>query len=257
MSHLDDPDYRQIRLEFLGEVRELHQKHNYPLDWIELSKALGVRVSAALINQHSILKGRPAITYDSAVSLNRQHFTGFHELAHELFSNSKKCYRALLEDKYDGTTAYRMEERLCDEAAGIMLIPDHVLQQAIREHGYCPLAVLSLSDRAGSLAACLTRVVLAHDVDTWGLILCRDRLVEFSCANTMYSLSKHHHIEHDHELMNAWAGYVERRVSLPYYSGKRVVRKMMRAASNERRVVALFAVSFPARVDDMQGRLFS
>lgn len=256
MSYLDDPDYRQIRLEFLSEVREFHQKHDHTLDWIVLSEALGVRVSVASTNQHTVLKGCPTITYDASVSPSRQHFTGFHELAHELFSNSEKCYRALLEDKYDGTTAYKMEEKLCDEAAGILLIPDHVLHQALFEYGYCPRAVLSLSGRAGSLSACLMRIVLAHDIDAWGLILCRDGLVEFSCANTRYPLGKSHRIEHDHELMNAWSGYVERRVPLPYRSGKRNVQKMMRAVSNERRVVALFTASFPARVDDRQGSLF-
>lgn len=257
MSHVEDPDYRRIRYEFLAHVQAFHRFYGYSLDWISLGEALGIRVVTGPSNQHTRLKGLSLITYDPAVPVNRQLFTGLHELCHELFLGSKECFRELLQDKYGVDVAQAMEEELCHEAASILLVPDHVLAEEVMRHGYDPQAVFALSSRAGSLAACLMRVLRSQDMDTWGLILDRDGVIEFGCTTTRFSLRKDYRIEEDHEIHGAWFGAIEQKASLPYASGSRLVKRTMRAASNDRRVVALFASSFPPSVNAAQPSLFA
>jgi hypothetical protein len=257
MSHVEDPDYRQIRSEFLTHVRAFHKLNSYSLDWFSLCEALGVKVAIGSSNQHTTLKGLSLITYDPTAPLNRQLFTGLHEVCHELFSSSDECFRALLEDKYGAAVAQALEEELCNEAASILLVPDHVLAEVVTRHGYDPEAVFALSGRAGSLAACLMRVLRSQDMDAWGLILRRDGVIEFGCTTTRYSFHKDYRIEASHEIHGAWYGNIEERASLPYASGSRVVKRTMRAASNDSRVVALFASSFPPKVAAVQLPLFA
>lgn len=257
MSRVEDPDYCQIRSEFLAYVRAFHQLNGHSLDWLSLGKVLGVRVTTGPSNQHTSLKGLSLIAYDPFAPLNRQLFTGLHEVCHELFSGSEACFRELLEDKYGTDIAHAMEEELCNEAASILLVPDHVLAEAVTWHGYDPQAVFALSGRAGSLAACLMRVLRSQDMDAWGLILRRDGVIEFGCTTTRYSLRKDYCIEASHEIHGAWFGTIEQRASLPYASGNRHVKRTMRAASNARRVVALFASSFPPKVNAAQLSLFA
>jgi len=137
---------------------------------------------------------------------------------HEPFSGSEACFRELLEDKYGAGIAQTMEEELCNEAASILLVPDHVLAEAVTQHGYDPQAVFALSARAGSLAACLMRVLRSQDMDAWGLILRRDGVIEFGCTTTRYSLRRDYRIEASHEIHGAWYGDIEEKASLPYAS---------------------------------------
>lgn len=257
MSQVDNPDYRQIRAEFLTSVRSFHERHDYSLDWILLAESLGVRVGTGPSNQHTSIKGLSVISYDLGAPLNRQLFTGLHEVCHELFSGSDECFRALTEDKYGLDVARTLEETLCDEAASILLVPDHVLEEALKENGYSPQAIFHLSARAGSLAACLMRVLLSQNAEAWGLILQRDGTIEFSCTNTRFPFRKSYRVEAEHKIHEAWHGAVESRTPLPFASGSRAVRKPMRAASNGRRVVALFAAAFPPKFDPAQIPLFA
>ena len=246
MSYVEDPDYRQIRKEFLAYVRQFHLEQDYSLDWRELCERRGIKVTAATSNQHMILNGQPLITYDASEPYNRQTFTGLHELCHDLFRRAEEQFQALLGDKYPEHVSRDMEERLCNEAASLLLVPDYVLEKALTEHGYHPRAVFELCNRAGSLAACLMRVLLSHDLKAWGLIMKRDGVVEFSCTNTIYSLGRDHVIEQSHKIHDSWCGALELRAALPYRSQNRDVRPLMRADADNRRVVALFAHAFPA-----------
>ena len=246
MSYVEDPDYRQIRKEFLAYVRQFHLEQDYSLDWRGLCEGRGIKVTAATSNQHMILNGQSLVTYDASEPRNRQTFTGLHELCHDLFRRAEEQFQALLEEKYPEHVSRDMEEKLCNEAASLLLVPDHVLEEALTEHGYHPRAVFELCNRAGSLAACLMRVLLSHDLEAWGLIMKRDGVVEFSCTNTRYPLGKDHVIEQDHEIHEAWHGVLESKAALPYRSRKRLIRPLIRADADNRRVVALFAHSFPA-----------
>jgi hypothetical protein len=63
----DDPDFRQIRLEFLAYVRRFHQEHGYTTDWKQLCQQLGILIQAATSNQYVRLKGNPIICYNADV----------------------------------------------------------------------------------------------------------------------------------------------------------------------------------------------
>lgn len=241
MEYADDPDYRQIRREFLDYVNEFHAEHEYTLDWRGLCYALGITVQASEINQYIMLNGKPHIYFKADDSLNRQLFSCLHELSHFLFE--ERGFRDELGEKYPPDISRNFEEKLVDEAAATLLIPGHVLEEAVKKYGYYPETVFYLSERAGSLAACLMRFVLAHDIEAWGLIMQNSRLVEFSCTSTQYHLRHGHCIEPEHKVHDAWNGLLERRAPLPYRSGNRKVHHKMRASTNGRRVIALLTSS--------------
>ena len=123
MTYSDDPDYKAVKQEFLAEVRKFHAGVGFSLDWQQLCSDLGVLVRPGAKNQHFHFEGKATITYSPLEVANRQLFTGLHELSHHLFASSEACFRDLLEDKYPEDIARGLEEQLCDEAAGIMLIP--------------------------------------------------------------------------------------------------------------------------------------
>ena len=160
MEYADDPDYRQLRLEFLNYVNVFHAEYEHTLDWRRLCDALGITVQASTINQYVRQGGKPYIYFKTDDPTNRQLFSCLHELSHFLFE--EQGFRAELGEKYSPEISRKLEEKLVDEAAALLLIPEHVLEKSIKEYGYCPRAVFDLSGRAGSLAACLMRLVLAH-----------------------------------------------------------------------------------------------
>lgn len=257
MTYVDDPDYKQIRKEFLEYVRRFHEVRDYSSDWQGICQKLGIKVTAATSNQYTMFQGQSLISIDAAAVKNRQTFTGLHELSHYLFKTADEGFRSLLEDKYSKELAKAIEEGLCHEAAGILLVPDQALESAVAKHGYHPKVAFELSERMGSLAACLTRLLLSHDVEAWGIIVRRDSIVEFSCTNTRFPLWKDHCIEDSHAIHQAWHGAIELSAPLPYASGDRKVKRLMRASSNERRVIALFAREFPVISGDEQISLFA
>lgn len=253
MEYADDPDYRRIRCEFLEHINKFHAEHEYTLDWQGLCDTSGITVQASKINQYARPNGRPRIYFNADDPANRKLFSCLHELSHFLFE--EEGFRALLEDKYSPDFSQKTEEMLVNEAAATLLIPRHVLEKAVKKYGCCPRAVFGLSQRAGSLAACLVRLVLAYDVEAWGLIMRNGRLVEFSCTNTRYPLGYDYCIEPSHKINEAWDGLLDQRAALPYRSGKRKVHHPMRAYTDGRRVVALFARAFPTLSNSHQPSL--
>lgn len=252
---VDDPDYKQVRREFLEYVRTYHESVGFSQDWQRLCQAESIHVRPSEHNLHSTLGSESLITYDPRQPRNRLLFTGLHELAHHLFRSSEHGFDALLEDKYDLGLARQLEEDLCDEAAGLLLHPDHEFAKVIAEFGVTPLAATFLHEERGSLAAALMRLVLAMDFDIWGIVL-RDRRVEFSCTNTRFNIGKDHIVEESHPVHEAIYGPTERNAPIPYRSGSRRVRTTMRAEARENRTVALFASRFPALPGVDQPRLF-
>lgn len=257
MTYIDDPDFRQIRIEFLEHIRLFHRAQSYTSDWRELCEELGICITPGRMNHHTTFRGQPFITFDTTEAKNRQDFTGLHELSHHLFKTAEAGFRALLEDKYSDGIAKDIEEELCNEAAGILLVPDPILSAKMSEHGYNPEVVFDLSARMGSMAACLTRLIQTHDIEAWGLIMRQDGVVEFSVTNTPFTLWKNHCIEAGHAIHQAWYGPLEQYAPVPYSSGSRKVKCRMRASANDQRVVALFAREFPSISDERQLSLFA
>lgn len=254
MESADDPDYRQLRREFLDYLNRFHSAHEYTLNWRGLCDTLGITVQASAINQYVRLGGKPYIYFKANDPINRQLFSCLHELSHYLFE--EEGFRAELGEKHLPEMSRKLEEKLVDEAAATLLIPGHVLEAAVKQHGYYPESVFCISERAGSLATCLMRLLLAHDVEARGLIMQNGGLVEFSCMNAkMYPLGYGHRIDNGHRIHDAWNGLIELKVPLPYRSGKCNVHHLMRASANGRRVVALFAKAFPTVNNERQPML--
>lgn len=84
MSPSDDPDFRQLRLEFLEYVRRFHEQHSYTADWRGICEGLGISVDTSESNYHGTFRGQPVISVDASVSRNRQDYTGWHEICHHL-----------------------------------------------------------------------------------------------------------------------------------------------------------------------------
>ena len=257
MSSSDDPDFRQLRLEFLGHVRSFHVQHSHTTDWRRVCESLGISVNTSASNYHGTFRGQQVISVDASASRNRQDYTGWHEICHHLCMTADQGFRALLEEKHSPDVARELEEDLCHEGAGLLLVPDPVLEASHVRHGYHPAAVFALAERAGSLAACLMRHVLSAGVEMWGLMMRPDGVVEFSCTNTRYTIWKSHTVEEGHAVHQAWHGPVEQRAAIPYHSKKRGMKVTMRAGSDGRRVVALFCRKFPATHNSPQGPLFA
>lgn len=257
MTYTEDPDFRQLRLEFLRYIRRFHAQHSYTTDWRRICESLGIGIDRSSADFHGTFRKQSLISVDASVSRTRQDYTGWHELCHHLCETADEGFRALLEDRYGLDVARELEEDLCHEGAGILLVPDHVLEAGLRQHGYHPEAVFALTARMGSVAACLMRLILSTDLDAWGLTMTPDGLVEFSCTSTQFSIWKGHRVEADHVIHQAWHGSVERQAAIPYHSGSRVVKLPMRAASRGQRVVALFCRTFPTFPNAHQGSLFS
>ena len=127
----------------------------------------------------------------------------------------------------------------------------------MKKYGYSPKTVFVLSERAGSLAACLLRLLLSHDLEAWGVVVKRNREVEFSSTTTKFNIGQAFSIEEGHRIHEGWQGYVEIKCALPYSSGYRKVKHLMRCESNGRRLIALFASAFPNYPDNNQRTLFS
>jgi hypothetical protein len=252
----DDPDFRQIRLEFLAYVRRFHQEHGYTTDWKQLCQQLGILIQAATSNQYVRLKGNPIICYNADDPINRQIFTGLHELSHHLFATADEGFAALLKDKYDEETAKKLEEELCNEAASLLLFPDHVLQGAVDKFGYGPETVFELTKRPASRAAALMRLTKAQTFDWWSLVMTQAGSIEFGCTTSRFGLRKNYVIERSHRIHEAWHGPLEIAAAIPYSSGKRNVKCLMRAGSDGKRVVAFFAITFPSHASESQTPLF-
>ena len=256
MSYVDDPDFRQVRIEFLEYIRRFHGRYDYTTDWRQVCDGLGIKVNSSAANYHGTFQKQTLISVEPSVSGNRQDYTGLHELCHHLCGTADEGFRALLEEMYPPDVARELEEDLCHEGAGILLAPDHVLEASLTQHGYSPEAVFALTERMGSVAACLMRLVFSSDIDVWGLTMRPDGVVEFSCTSTRYTLWRGHTIEDSHAIHQAWHGPIEQRAAIPYATSRKV-KVPMRAGSDGRRVVALFCREFPVFADARQGSLFA
>ena len=221
----DDPDAHQIRQEFLEYVKRFHEEHEFASDWKMLCERLCVPVHAASSNQYTRLKGNPIICYNADEPANRQIFTGLNELSHHLFATADAGFLALLRDKYESKIAEAFEEDFCNQAASLLLFPDHVVHKVIGEHGYSPESIFELTQRPASRAAALMRIIKSHSLEWWGLIMTHDGCIEFSCTTSRYTLGKNHFIERGHRIHEAWSGTLEIAAPLPYASGDRKVKK--------------------------------
>lgn len=252
----DNPDFIEIREEFLCVVRQLHRDYNYLVDPKELCDALGIQHKSGQDNTYTNIANQHIITYEDEQPKTRLAFSLWHEISHSLFRQDKYAFHYLLEEKFSPKISEEIEEKLCDEAAAILLIPDHILETACKDKGYCPDTIFHVSNlRNASLWATIRRLIDSHSINAWGVIIKPSRTISYSYTNTRFNIGKDFPIPENHPILDAAHGYIEKKAKVPYRSKKGYPRNM-RASSTNKKIVGLFVEgSFPI-LSDTQGTLF-
>lgn len=205
---------------------------------------------------------------DENVAEQRIRFSGLHELVHHLFEMLRDGdLKALLKDYlYDSPELARaFEERLCDAAAALLIMPKGVLEQVLSLHGHGPGAVVELMDVSGaSVQAALRRVIWHRNVPSFGLVVRRDGYVIDSVSyghSKDYSVGRNYYIEPDHALrepicLNGFLDAVK--APIPFSNGNRNWKMRLRTCTDSRgRIIAFCNRSQDIQIiDDRQPSLF-
>ena len=130
---------------------------------------------------------KPYIVIDISNPINRQNFSGLHELSHYLFENAKDGeLRAFLRSfpKMDSELSREIEGKLCNQAAAQMLVPKPIFEEVRTKHGYSPQSVFELTKKTkASLQVSLRRLIFAYSTDVHAVIVGRDCKVIHSLAH--------------------------------------------------------------------------
>lgn len=261
MDFAEDPALRDIRREFLGEVTAIHAQHAFTGDVGAIAQALGLEVREDAKNLYIPQGDSGVIVLNRSETGPRRTFSFAHELAHHLFRATEGYYQDTLRDLFYGappSLVRRIEEVLCDEAAALLIFPDHHVSEQLLRLGVTPEAVFRLATmRNGSLQAAIIRVLGALDAtDVWGYVVNRDNRVAFTWTKTRYRPSRDTPIDPNHPMQAAWSEPVDLKAALPRKRPTKPWNMPMRAATNGKRLVTLFARKFPTIPDDNQPPLF-
>lgn len=259
IDYSENPDFRRLSTEFIEFVRFEHAKHDFTEDWRAMARSYGIDVLASDQNLYTIILGRPTIQLDRTETGGRRSFSFAHELSHYLFSETKEAFQAVLEEamaSYSPEDRYQAEEAICYEAAAVLLFPEQVVRDVVLANRLDPQSVFDLAEmRGGSLWAALVRVVSSFSTKLWGYVIDLEGTVEFAWSSTKYRPGRGFRVPMGHPVLLAWSEPVEVEAHL-MFKGPRSWPVEMKAATNGRRIVALFADPFPALPDSQQGGLF-
>lgn len=263
MTKFEDPNFLQIKEEFIQKVKEIHSKSDYDDDPRRFAKGLRVAIRAGNVNLCAPYKGTSIITFDISESPLRHKFTLWHEISHHLFRCSDEGFKFLLEDKYgiDTELSRNMEEEICNSAAAVFLNPDPHLYKSISLHSLSPMAAIHLATLCGSsLQVSLRRVAEALGRDIWSIIASPTGKIEFSYTNTRFSFRKNSYIPREHvlyEVLNMDTALSVKAV-MPFPNrSPRTPKREIRAIKHEAKIIALIADDFPcSNKDNNQPLLF-
>lgn len=261
-NELSDPHFCQLRLEFLAYAAQLHQAHGYLDDPLAFAQAIGLKVTAGTKNFYTTLNGTPILVYDARENCHRCKFSLWHEISHHLFQATEDAFQVLLELLFGRNTplSVRLEEDLCNELAGQFMLPKPTLGAVVTKYGFDPRAAIELSEECDtSLEVALRRLADNFEVDSWVLLVDRDRTITYSHTRTRYPIRKDGKIPADH-VIHEVLGYphlLEKKVVMPYPSGNpRAPRRLMRAIRHRNRIVGVIADRFPLHHTATQPSLF-
>lgn len=123
----------------------------------------------------SDVKGQRNIILEKGQAEARSRFSGFHEIAHELFQTyqaGKLAEQLRIICRGDHVQSVKSEENLCYKAAGLLLMPTKEVKSVVEQFGHTPLAVLHLADATrDSLEAAMRRLVEGHAIALHAFIL--------------------------------------------------------------------------------------
>lgn len=181
-----DPLPPEIEEQFLEFVDKFHAEHGYERNFRVLAQKLNISVANGQKDEYFTADEKPYIVIDISNPINRQRFSGLHELSHYLFEIAKDGdLRAFLRSfKMDSEMPRKIEERFCDKAAAQMLIPTPIFEEVKSKHGYSPQSVFELASKTeASLSASLRRLIFAYSRDVQAIIIDRNCKVIDSVAH--------------------------------------------------------------------------
>jgi len=146
---------------YLTHVRRTHAAYGYERDFHALARHLRIIVHPGPWN--SAVSGPPpriTIAYEEYGS--RRRFTSYHELAHILMQQIG-IEDALVD--YHGTyeEAEWDVEALCNLGASLLLMPDPMVEEALRLYGATPRALQHLREQAHASYSAALRRLVHHD----------------------------------------------------------------------------------------------
>ena len=181
-----DPLPPEIEERFLEFVDKFHAEHGYERNFRVLAQKLNISVANGQKDEYFTADEKPYIVIDISNPINRQRFSGLHELSHYLFEIAKDGdLRAFLRSfKMDSEMPRKIEERFCDKAAAQMLIPTPIFEEVKSKHGYSPQSVFELASKTeASLSVSLRRLIFAYSRDVQAIIIDRNCKVIDSVAH--------------------------------------------------------------------------
>lgn len=261
-----DPTPREIRTAFLRFVEKFHEEHSYTRDFATLASTLGIRIELASANKAFITPdGEPLILLDTNTTPSRLLFTALHEIAHHLFWRAYEGeLKAYLDDYfYKQLEMVRShEEEYCYEAAALLLMPTHVLQECVCNHAFSPLAVFALAEQTGaSHQAAIRRVIYAHTFPVHAVLVSPERQVIDSVSHGQkrekYAVGKDFILEPEHPLI--CGSYIPGQLArfdapVPFKGGGRSWKSKVLAAlePSSYRILGFFMDSYPSNTSQMQ-----
>lgn len=257
-----DPDFHQLRQEFLLYVDQVHVRYQFASDPRDVCAALGIQVIPSTVNLYTAVNSVPMIQFDASQPAARLRFTLWHELCHHLFQTSDDAFQTLLEERHGRHTdlSRDLEEQLCNEGAARFLMPQPVVEAVIQVHGLDPRAALHLADECrASHGAALRRLLDSFDLDTWGMVMKRGGWVLTSHTRTRFGIGAQFDVDLNHPVHATFdgTGLFERRVRMPFrLQSTRTPHRWMRAVASDDRVIAIFADAFPPSARSGQPSLF-
>ena len=178
----------EIEEQFLDYVNEFHAKHEYEQDFRVLARKLNITVTNGQKDEYFTTSDeKPYIVIDIHNTINRQRFSGLHELSHYLFEKAKDGdLRSFLRifPKMDSELSREIEEKLCNQAAAQMIVPKPIFEEVKAKHGYSPQSVFELTKMTkASLQVSLRRLIFAYSRDVQAIIIDRNCKVIDSVAH--------------------------------------------------------------------------
>ena len=183
-----DPLPPEIEEKFLDFVDKFHAEHGYEQNFRVLAQKLNISVTNGQKDEYfTTADEKPYIVIDSSNPINRQNFSGLHELSHYLFEKASDGeLRASLRNfpKMDSELSRELEEKLCNQAAAQMLVPKPIFEEVRAKHGYSPQCVFELTKKTkASLQVSLRRLIFAYTRDVQAIIIARNCKVIDSVAH--------------------------------------------------------------------------
>ncbi len=155
---------RDLHQYALHILQREHGRNGFENNFWRLAEALGFRVAPG-DQALSVFGDPPLIMLNSYEYVRRRNsFAGMHEIVHLLFK--RHGIEKDLLDQFDGDKHAFLPilESWCNQAAAQLLLPDHVVKEALECYGHTPEAVLRLHAHAGvGAGVALRRYVYACD----------------------------------------------------------------------------------------------